>query len=328
MIDYTKNNYSKVYDCFTFFNEFELLEIRLNLLNEVVDKFVLVEATKTYQGKEKPLFYNENKDKFAKFQDKIIHIIVDYPSDDILDLFNIYYSLNEGLTSFQNLTESLALKALSSFSSSFLEKISSNNKVERLAWKREHYQRNMIMDGLNCNPDDVVIISDLDEIPKPQKILTYKDRPGIKIFKQKLYIFYLNYENRVNINSTCNGAAGLWNGSIMTHYKYITLPQALRILIHMPPYPVPSKFNFIHFIENGGWHFSSLGGIENFKNKINSFAHIELNNKAEDIYKSQERGILYYDNSQLVCVPIDESFPVYVRNNIDRFSHLICKNYY
>jgi beta-1,4-mannosyl-glycoprotein beta-1,4-N-acetylglucosaminyltransferase len=94
---------------------------------------------------------------------------VDFPDDNILDLFNTYYFLNEGLTPFQNLTESLALKALSSFSSFFLEKISSDNKVDRLAWKREHYQRNMIMDGLNCNPDDVVIISDLDEIPNPQK---------------------------------------------------------------------------------------------------------------------------------------------------------------
>ena len=142
-----------------------------------------------------------------------------------------------------------------------------------------------------------------------------------------MYHFFINYENRININSNCNGASALMNGSIMTQYKYITLPQALRILINMP-YPVPYQLNYIHFIENGGWHFSSLGGIENFKNKINSFAHIEHNNKAEDIYKSQEHGILYYNNSLLICVPIDESFPNYIRNNIDKFSHLICKNYY
>ena len=331
MISYdrnTKNDKSKVYDCFTFFNEFELLEIRLNELNPVVDKFVLVEATKTHQGKEKPLFYNENKDRFEKFKDKIIHVIVDFPSDDIIDLFNIIYSLNEEeLTSAQKITQFLTLKGLSTFSNYFIKKITSESRTERLAFKREHYQRNMIMDGLNCNPDDVVIISDLDEIPKAEKILAYKNMPGIKIFKQKMYYFYLNYENRVNLSFNANGASVLWNGSIMLHYKYITLPQALRILINTP-YPVPEQFDFLNFIENGGWHFSSLGGMERFKNKIDSFAHIEHLNKAEDIYKYQQQGILYWDNSQLVCVPIDDSFPAYVRQNIDKFPRLICKNYY
>lgn len=52
-----------IYDCFTFFNELNLLEIRLNILNDVVDKFVLVEATKTFSGKDKPLYYEQNKKK-------------------------------------------------------------------------------------------------------------------------------------------------------------------------------------------------------------------------------------------------------------------------
>ena len=89
MLESTKYITSKVYDCFTFFNEFELLEIRLNELDSVVDKFVLVEASKTHQGKEKPLFYNENKDRFKKFQDKIIHVIVDFPDNDILDSLSV-----------------------------------------------------------------------------------------------------------------------------------------------------------------------------------------------------------------------------------------------
>ena len=72
-----------IYDCFTFFNELDLLEIRLNILNDVVDKFVLVEATKTFSGKDKPLYYEQNKKRFAKFQDKIIHVIVDdFPKPD------------------------------------------------------------------------------------------------------------------------------------------------------------------------------------------------------------------------------------------------------
>jgi beta-1,4-mannosyl-glycoprotein beta-1,4-N-acetylglucosaminyltransferase len=69
-----------IFDCFIFFNEFELLEIRLNELNDVVDKFVLVEATKTHQGKDKPLYFEENKKRFSDFSNKMIHIAVsDYP---------------------------------------------------------------------------------------------------------------------------------------------------------------------------------------------------------------------------------------------------------
>ena len=69
-----------IYDCFMFFNELDVLEIRLNELYHAVDKFILVEATKTHAGKDKTLFFNENKQKFSKFLDKIQHIIIDeYP---------------------------------------------------------------------------------------------------------------------------------------------------------------------------------------------------------------------------------------------------------
>jgi hypothetical protein len=65
-----------IYDAFLFFNELDLLDIRLNLLNDVVDKFVVVESTVTFSGKTKKLFFDENKQMFEKFSDKIIHIVV------------------------------------------------------------------------------------------------------------------------------------------------------------------------------------------------------------------------------------------------------------
>ena len=78
----------KIIDCFIFFNELDLLKYRLNILDDVVDYFVLVESTHTHIGKEKPLFYNENKNMFEKFNHKIIHVIVDdfpykYPNINI-----------------------------------------------------------------------------------------------------------------------------------------------------------------------------------------------------------------------------------------------------
>jgi beta-1,4-mannosyl-glycoprotein beta-1,4-N-acetylglucosaminyltransferase len=320
---------TNVYDCFTFFNELELLEIRLNELNSVVDKFVLVEALKTHQGKEKPLYYEENKQKFKEFHDKVIHIIVDFPPDDVLDNLDIIFSLGDfGLSVNQQRTEYLTQIALSSFSNFNIQKINAQDSFERLAWKREHYQRNMIMDGLNCEPDDVVIISDIDEIPRAGKILAYKDKPGIKIFKQKMYYFYLNYENRLNYRV---GDSIIWHGSIMTKYKNITLPQAMRVLVKMPDNK-PPQLDFVDFIENGGWHFSYLGGEERIRTKLQSFCHVEYNNNSfnneEVLSKFIDEGVTFFDKTQLVCVPIDDSFPAYLRDNIDKFPHLICKNYY
>src|SRR5690349_24880068 len=116
------------YDCFTFFNELDLLEIRLNVLNPVVDKFVLVESTRTFQNKPKPLYFQQNATRFSAFKDKIIHIVVDQFPD------------------FGDWTEANS-------------------------WTLEHHQRNSINRGLTrCTRDDVVIISDLDEIPRPETI--------------------------------------------------------------------------------------------------------------------------------------------------------------
>ena len=118
-----------IYDCFSFFNELDILEIRLNTLNEVVDKFVLVEAPWTFTGNPKPLYFEENKERFKLFLDKIIHIVADQPP------------VSPTVTEREN------------------------------AWIRESHQRNSINAGLNnAKNNDLIIISDLDEIPNPQII--------------------------------------------------------------------------------------------------------------------------------------------------------------
>ena len=70
-----------IFDCFTFFNELEILAIRLNEMSPVVDRFVLVEAKRTYQGQPKPLYYNDNKYLFKQYQKKLIHIVTDFPDN-------------------------------------------------------------------------------------------------------------------------------------------------------------------------------------------------------------------------------------------------------
>ena len=73
-----------IYDCFIFYNELELLELRLNELDDIVDYFVIIEATETFQGQTKPLYFEQKKEEFSEFEDKIIHHIVDFP-DELTD---------------------------------------------------------------------------------------------------------------------------------------------------------------------------------------------------------------------------------------------------
>ncbi len=275
-----------VYDCFTFFNELDLLELRLNELTDVVDYFVLVEATQTHSNQKKPLFFNENKNRFKKFLPKIIHIIVDdFPA----------------------------------------------NPKDR--WVLENFQRNAIMRGLdNCSPDDSIIISDIDEIVNATAVKKYKNRSGIKFFRQKMYYYYFNFQ-AIDIT---------WKPVKMVNYKDLKSPQWLRVYpapLHNPTRKMVKRANLKHkirkligidtHITNGGWHFSYLGGIDRIINKINSFAHAEYDNDSftneSDLLLAIQKGedIFGRKDMKFRLVSIDDSFPEYLLNNQKKFSHMI-----
>jgi beta-1,4-mannosyl-glycoprotein beta-1,4-N-acetylglucosaminyltransferase len=74
-------------DSFIFYNELDILEKRLRLLDGIVDKFILVESVETHVGNEKPLYYEENKERFSKWHDKIIHIVVPKNTEEVVDNF-------------------------------------------------------------------------------------------------------------------------------------------------------------------------------------------------------------------------------------------------
>jgi hypothetical protein len=288
-----------IYDCFTFFNELEILEIRLNILNKYVDKFVLVEATKNHQGKPKPLYFEENKSKFLPFKDKIIHIIV-----DDMPIFN------------------------------------GNN-----SWELEHYQRNNIVKGLiNCNPNDIIIISDVDEIPELKNI-SFNDilTNQIYIFRQKMFYYYLNC---INVSNNENYK---WHGTVMTKFSKSIKPQELRNLsIKMQAlyshkwyhkwYAKSIKlsqkiFNqtSIKFVEDGGWHFSYLGGIDKIIQKLEAFAHTEYNkeefkdpDKLSQIINSGKD--IFNRNFNYKFIPIDDTFPEYIQKNFNKYPNLIKLN--
>jgi beta-1,4-mannosyl-glycoprotein beta-1,4-N-acetylglucosaminyltransferase len=286
-----------IYDCFTFFNELELLEIRLHELAEVVDKFVLVEATRTFQKKPKPLYFEENKQRFALFLDKIIHIKVDkYPT---------FFS---------------QLKPVKT-------------------WHYENSQREWILKALvNCKPDDQIIISDIDEIPKAEKVKEFSQKAGIKVFEQRYLCYFLNYlciyyhinppnpKMVVYAQSNQNGI-GYWRGTVMLSYQDLTKKiKTIKEARVQRSTETPDTL----VVKEGGWHFSFLGGLEKIIEKLQAYSHTEFNNdyfrNKERIRRLIEKGEDIYENgNRYQAVAIDETFPAYLSKNQAQFSHLIYK---
>ena len=256
----------KIYDCFLFYNEFELLTIRLEEMYSKVDKFVLVEAEETFRGNPKPLYFQENKERFEKFADKIIYVPVrgHFKTDN--------------------------------------------------PWDREKYQRDHILQGLKkCNPKDIILLSDVDEIVRNEKIpeivapLLSKKQQVI-VLEQAMYFGYLNRYR------------GLWKGTTaMTYgqFKQLT-PRIARKLRHMKPKRLrTSHVSEIQLLQNGGWHFTSLGGVNQYLDKIKAFSHAELDTEE---YTRKENLIHILKSSPLV--PIDASFPSYVQQEQSRLRQL------
>jgi beta-1,4-mannosyl-glycoprotein beta-1,4-N-acetylglucosaminyltransferase len=277
---------SKKYDTFIFFNELDLLEIRLNILNEFVDYFVLVEATHTFTGNKKPLYYNENKNKFKDFNDKIIHIIVD-------DLPNSFEELSN--RSGDELDKSIWYDCLTT----------PNVPKGEVHWLREFYQKEQIKKALiNLKENDFVFISDLDEIWDPN-ISINLDSNDIFRLNQKVYTYYLN--NRSSEN---------WYGTIGTKYKNIKNYSINHIR-------TPNRNNY-SIVNNAGWHFTFQGGSENIKNKIESYGHQELNtesikslintriNQNTDVFGRPHNLWVEY-----------EFLPKYILNNKEKFNHML-----
>ncbi|QKF94411.1 glycosyltransferase family 17 [Fadolivirus algeromassiliense] len=247
------NTKINIIDCFPFFNEIELLTIRLEELYDVVDYFVLVESRKTFKGNSKPLYYNDNKDKFKKYNDKIIHIIIDLPNDNS-------------------------------------------------QWGREIYQRNSIDLGIkkiNCNDNDIIIISDLDEIPSNN--LIKKIRNGeFKIANDTYYhllmtLYYYNVETM--------SKRMIQRATIVNYYTYrqTNSPQTI----------VESKDNNklkLIKVPDGGWHLSYFGGNDLIMDKLKNLSDAYLlkihGNKTLDfIEKSIKDNKFIYGNEQLTHVP-------------------------
>lgn len=269
-----------IYDAFLFFNELDLLDIRLNLLNDVVDKFVIVESTVTFSGKPKKLFYNENKDKFDKFKDKIIHIIVD---DTPEDFYNIKFRDNPSTKK-----EIFKNKIIN-----YLNESSGWGRHEK-QWGREIYQRESILNGLiDCDDNDMIILSDVDEIPNPIEIQSIKNKESnVYEFKQNMFYYYINILKETG-----------WSGPKIAPWS-ILKDNSLNILRQ-------NKLTKT-VINNGGWHLSFMGGESRIKDKIEAYAHQEFNNdyiKNNILNNINSNSDIFFRGSGFKQIDIKSEYP-------------------
>ena len=290
-----------IYDCFMYFDEDLLLDLRLNSLNKFVKKFVITEATYTHNGNKKELKFDINK--FQKFKDKIIYLVVNDQPNNIFDLIEGESKEKRG--------EKLILNGMA----------------------RDYFQRENLKRGLvDIDDEDLVLISDLDEIPNFQELNFTKIKNNILIFEQKMFYYKLNlfYSNFT------------WLGTKATKYKNFISPQWLRNIKgrnysrwRIDTWFSKKKYSNLLFIKNGGWHFTCLRTPEELEKKLLNFAHHyeyeESGLKINDLKKLiNEKRVMYDHNvdqkgykwsGKSILKKIDEKLlPNYVSSNISKYS--------
>ena len=257
----------KIFDCFQYFNEDHIVDLRFNILNEFVDFFVIVESTVNHQGQSRKLHFDLNK--YKKFKNKIIYIAVDDTPENIKKP----HAGGESLV--------------------------------------EQHQRNSIRKGLkNCQDNDLVILSDVDEIPDLNKLSMF-DKNKYGVFSQKMFMYKLNLLN-LDENK--------WHGSRICLKKNLKSPQWLRNLkFKKYPFWRIDKPKNLQIIPDGGWHFAYLLNPSDISKKIQSFAHGEFNkedNTNIDIIEKKMSKLLHPTRGfELKRVEIDYTFPKYIKDN-------------
>ena len=251
----------KIYDCSMYFDEEIVLDVRLNTLNDFVDYFVIVESKFTHKGEKRDLKFNH--EKFNKFKDKIIYLVYDKeptkieivkPEDDEGEKYGKYI-LN--------------------------------------AAYRENGQRNLIQEGLlEAKNNDIILISDVDEIPNLSEINFNKISQKIFLFKQNMFYYKFNLY-MPNLK---------WTGTKGCKKKDLVNPQWLRNIkdrkysaFRLDTFFSDKKYSSVKIIEDGGWHFSNIKTAKKIEHKLKSYLHhLEFDlkplttNQIEEIIKNKQ----------------------------------------
>ena len=294
----------KIFDCFMYFDERLLLDLRLNILDKHVDYFVIVESCFNHKGEKRTLNFDINHHK--KFSKKIIYLVYDkIPSQ---------------------------VEAIKDHESEHIK----NTKYIFNAAHRENGQRNFIISGISgADDDDIIMISDLDEIPKLDNFEFNNIDKKLIFFNQKMFYYKFNLK-LPSFN---------WAGTRLCKKRYLKSPQWLRN-IKSKKYPFYRldvifsniKYSNIKFVNDGGWHFTNIKSAEQIRYKLKSYLHHrEFDVKpisTDKIKELIEKQIAIYDLSldkksqkighgrKLEKYDIN-NLPNYLKNNIDKYKQWI-----
>ena len=229
----------KIFDCFMYFDEDVVLDIRLNTLNKYVDYFVIVESKYNHRGQERDLIFKI--EKFKKFEDKIIYLIHD--------------EVPKGI-----------------------QIINTNDSHAHTSWKyienallRENAQRNFIIKGLSkAEKNDFILVSDVDEIPNLTGLNFNQIKQKIILFKQDMFYYKFNLK-MPNLKWTGSKACKkkyLINPQWLRNVKDRKYsPLRIDILFS------DKKYSSIKIVEDGGWHFSNIKTAKEIELKLKSYLH-------------------------------------------------------
>ena len=297
----------KIFDCFMFYDEEMLLDIRLNILNKFVDQFIIVESTYSHSGQKRDLIFNI--DKYKKFKDKIKYFVSDKKPREI--------------------------ETVNSYDTNHMKE---NKTIMNAVWF-ENSQRNAIINPLtSADPNDQIIISDLDEIPNLENINFKNIKNKLILFKQKMFYYKFNL---ILDNMT-------WCGSKSCKKKDLLSPQWLREvkdkkypLWRIDTYFSKKKHNDIFFVNKGGWHFTNIKTPEEIDKKLRSYLHhpeyekskigpkeiSEMIKKKQPVYDLTANSSETKDRSRskLKISSLNE-LPIYIQQNKEKFNEWIVSN--
>jgi len=288
-----------IVDCFMYFDEDMVLDIRLNILDKYVSHFLICEANFNHNGTKRDLRFNINN--FSKFSKKITYIPLDKQPANLRII---------------NQDDTILIK---------------NSKILDNALLRENFQRNFLQNKIkDFNEDDLIIISDLDEIPNLQN---FKYKNKITFFEQKMFYYKLNL---IHQNF-------FWYGSKICKKKHLISPQWLRNIKskkysfwRLDTYFSKTKYNDISFKKDGGWHFTNIKSPENIDFKMKNFLHhLEYEESGlgvEDVKKIMEEKKVFYDHGAdkkqkkwnagaSLIKENDNSLPDYITLNKEKFKN-------
>lgn len=302
-----KTNKIKIYDCFTFFNELDLLEIRLRALDKIVDYFVIVEANRTFSGAKKESLFLKNEKRFEKWKSKIRYEFVNLPDFNLIDKAIISLANYKYLPKFG--TNSLGL-----------------NYISRLfiigRWKLVFSQRDKIINLLsNAKNEDIILFSDLDEIPLIKSrenlnnlIYEYKEL----VFRNKSFIYYLN--GFVNED---------WLGTRAVLFEDLLNKFDGRVsFIRENPFKkiIKGRNSSPKIIFPGGWHFTYMGDTKTLFLKTKSTAERNTEISKDKIEKNKNKGVIEDIKGRITAanyVDPKKLFPMEMYNILKDYPHLI-----